>query len=185
MRLSASTRSNLEIVVYAGIFVAIMTLVVMNATKPSHSATAEVPGDDSVSALVVESLVNDQRSKVGIAPLESSSSLRESACAKAEDMLKLDYWAHRRPDGSGKAGDFMDAAGFSWGRAGENLYYFSGTPDPVAGWMSSDGHRANMLNPDVTRQGICLREGAFQGKSHVNLYVQHLAMPLSEMPQGG
>lgn len=183
MKLSRSNRSTLEIIVYAAIVVVILGYAVWVAVKPSQSAIAGVSGDDSVSASTVESQVNDQRKQVGVAPLESSAMLRESACAKADDMLQLNYWEHHRPDGTGKAGDFMDVAGFNWGRAGENLAYFTSSPDPVGGWMSSDGHRANMLNPDVTRQGIGLREGPFQGKPHVYLYVQHLAVPLSEMPR--
>lgn len=123
----------------------------------------------------VEIEVNRQRTGNGHKPLLTSVRLRESACAKAEDMLRRRYWGHFAPDGSGNPFELMKAAGFSLNGAGENLYYTTALYfEPVRWWMHSPGHRDNMMNPEHQYQGICMKEGPLNGRPHVYLFVQHL-----------
>ena len=44
-------------------------------------------------------LVNEERVKNGLKPLEISEKLMESARAKSEDMIKRNYYSHTDPDG--------------------------------------------------------------------------------------
>jgi uncharacterized protein YkwD len=45
---------------------------------------------------------------------------------------------------------------------GENAYYGSPNPTPyqaVSWWMNSPGHRANILNPDLSELGVGVVQG--------------------------
>jgi uncharacterized protein YkwD len=51
--------------------------------------------------------------------------------------------------------DRIDYAGYPWMSYAENIA--QGYPTAaavVAGWMASDGHRANILNPELTQIGV-------------------------------
>lgn len=129
----------------------------------------------------VEEQTNVQRSENGIPALDASEKLRDSACAKADDMIARDYWGHHAPDGTGDPFMFIREAGVDYYTAAENLFYSTtGGPDPVANWMQSPGHRENILNPEFTRVGVCLRTAAYQGLPEAHLYVQHFATPMAE-----
>ncbi|EFV91700.1 hypothetical protein ES5_09615 [Dietzia cinnamea P4] len=146
-------------------------------TDPRGAAPLEPPAEPSP----VEERTNAQRSENGLPALDASEKLRDSACAKADDMIARDYWAHHAPDGRGGPGTFIREAGVDYHRAAENLFYSStGGPDPVAQWMQSPGHRENILDPDFTRVGVCMRTAAYQGLPEAHLYVQHFATPMAE-----
>ena len=100
-------------------------------------------------------LVNEERSNVGLAPLESDSQLETIAEDHSESMAVNDFVGHQDPtDGSGP-GDRIDEAGYEWSTWGENVAWGYSTPEEVIdGWMNSSGHRANILNPDFTEIGI-------------------------------
>ncbi|MET3862571.1 uncharacterized protein YkwD [Dietzia sp. 2505] len=140
-------------------------------------AEVEPPADPSP----VEEQTNVKRGENGIPTLDASEKLRESACAKADDMIARDYWGHHAPDGSGDPFMFIREAGVDYSTAAENLFYSTaGGPDPVDSWMQSPGHRENIVNPDFTRVGVCVRTAAYQGLPEAHLYVQHFATPVSE-----
>jgi uncharacterized protein YkwD len=148
---------------------------------PSVDSERQAEVEPAADPLPVEERTNQQRAENGLPALDASEKLRDSACAKADDMLARDYWGHRAPDGSGDPFEFMREAGVDYYTAAENLYYSTPDgPDPVAGWMDSPGHRENILNPDFTRVGVCLRTGPYQGLPEADLYVQHFATPKSE-----
>lgn len=149
----------------------------LSSKAPGGQSAVEPPAEPSP----VEAETNVQRSENGLPPLDASERLRDSACAKADDMIARDYWGHTAPDGSGGPSTFIREAGVDYSRAAENLFYSStGGPDPVANWMQSPGHRENILDPDLTRVGVCLRTAAYQGLPEAHLYVQHFATPMSE-----
>ncbi|WP_241725810.1 MULTISPECIES: CAP domain-containing protein [unclassified Dietzia] len=144
---------------------------------PWSRAEVEPPADPSP----VEERTNVKRGENGIPTLDASEKLRDSACAKADDMIARDYWGHHAPDGSGDPFVFIREAGVDYSTAAENLFYSTpGGPDPVDSWMQSPGHRENIVNPDFTRVGVCVRTAPYQGLPEAHLYVQHFATPLSE-----
>lgn len=64
----------------------------------------------------------------------------------------------------------LEEAGVRWSACAENLAYSLGYPDPsrimLDGWMSSPGHRANILNRDYTHGGLGVAKdakGAYYG----------------------
>jgi len=103
------------------------------------------------------SLINNERANSGAASLASSGSLFSLARAHSEDMAMNDYFDHDSLSGATPF-DRMQSAGISFTAAAENIYAGNGSKDSpsaaFAGWMASEGHRANMLNSAYTMAGV-------------------------------
>jgi hypothetical protein len=97
----------------------------------------------SVNSLASET--NAARSANGLGALALNSQLNSGAQAKANHMIANNYWSHTAPDGT-EPWYFFTQAGYSYIKAGENLAYgFDASDEIVDAWMSSPGHRANIL----------------------------------------
>lgn len=96
---------------------------------------------------VVE-LVNEARWDNGqLPPLKQVAELHGSAGTHSFNMADRDFFAHCDPDTDTQAWDRMTAAGYVWNAAGENIAAWYQSPaDVMAGWMASEGHRANILD---------------------------------------
>lgn len=127
---------------------------------------------ESVESQEVHRFVNEERKKAGLTELTYMPTLETSACAKANDMIQKNYWAHNAPDGT-EPWYFFQKAGVYYNKAGENLAYgFSNSMAVVGGWMNSPAHKANIVG-DYTAEGICaLNAPAYQNGKHV-VVVQH------------
>ncbi|KGP71382.1 CAP domain-containing protein [Pontibacillus yanchengensis] len=99
-------------------------------------------------------LVNKERTKRGIQPLDMNSKLSGLAHKKGLDMAENNYFSHTSPT-YGSPFEMMKEFGFTYVTAGENIA--AGQHDPeavVSSWMNSDGHRANILNENFTELGV-------------------------------
>jgi uncharacterized protein YkwD len=121
------------------------------------AAAAPAPADPSLEGQVL-ALVNVQRAAAGCGALTADPALAGLARAHSADMRDRNFFDHVNPDGldpferGSRAGVVVHA---------ENIAY--GQPDPAAvmdAWMNSAGHRANILNCDLTRLGVGVVEGA-------------------------
>jgi len=100
------------------------------------------------------SATNAQRSANGKASLAINAQLANAAQTKANDMAARNYWSHNTPDGKAPW-YFIEQAGYSYTKAGENLAYGFGTSSQtVTGWMNSPTHRDNMLDSAFTEVGF-------------------------------
>ena len=99
-------------------------------------------------------LVNAERAKYGLAALTEDWELSRVARYKSQDMHDNRYFAHSSPT-YGTPFQMIRAFGLSYRTAGENIAMGYATPAAVvAGWMNSEGHRANILNSAYTRIGV-------------------------------
>jgi hypothetical protein len=103
----------------------------------------------------VLTLVNQERTRAGVAPLSMDPQLTAAAQKFSEHMASANFYSHNGPDGSTPLGR-MNAAGFAGtGTWGENIAaYYSDADAVMQVWMASPGHRANILNPAFTHIGI-------------------------------
>ncbi|MFI9804543.1 CAP domain-containing protein [Streptomyces sp. NPDC052301] len=125
-----------------------------SAAPSTPKATATASG---VTARIVQ-LVNAERAKVGCPALTVNAKLTEAAQAHSADMAAHQNMSHTGSDGS-SPGDRITGAGYAWSSYGENVAYGYATPDAVmAGWMSSPGHRANILNCSFKEIGVGLAQ---------------------------
>lgn len=116
-------------------------------------------------------LVNEERAKVGLAPLVIDSRLVELARKKSADMIKNGYFSHISPT-YGSPFDMMKAAGISYRMAGENIAGAPSVDRAHVALMNSPGHRANILNPNFTHIGIGIVDGGPYGKMFTQMFVQ-------------
>lgn len=129
-----------------------------------------IPNIDNVKNVEEEvlSLVNQERSKIGLKPLQMDWELARVARMKSEDMAKKNYFSHTSPT-YGSPFDMMKQFGISFRTAGENIASGQTTPKEVMeSWMNSQGHRANILKPDYTHLGV----GYYRGGSYGHMWTQ-------------
>lgn len=99
-------------------------------------------------------ITNLERMRNGIGPLVCDPDLTRAARLHSQDMCDQRYFSHDSLDGR-TFRDRIDAQGVRWMRIGENIARGQPTPQAVHdAWMSSTGHRANILNPQFGRIGI-------------------------------
>jgi uncharacterized YkwD family protein/spore coat assembly protein SafA len=102
----------------------------------------------------VLSIVNQERSKAGLKPLQMDWELQRVARTKSQDMASKHYFSHQSPT-YGSPFDMMKQFGISYRTAGENIAQGQQTPQEVMNsWMNSSGHRANILKGDFTHIGV-------------------------------
>ena len=92
-------------------------------------------------------LVNEEREKHGLQPLQISERLMKTAREKSDDMIKNNYASHTDPNGYNMAKELNVA---------ENIHGVSSTPDSaVYNWLDSkQGHKENILNPNLKYTGV-------------------------------
>jgi uncharacterized protein YkwD len=124
------------------------------SAKPTATPTATPSQNSSDATASVVALVNSERSQVGCAPLAVNAQLTNAAQSHSADMASNQTMSHYGSDGSAP-GDRITRAGYIWSTYGENVAYGYTTPEDVmAGWMSSPGHRANILNCAFKEIGV-------------------------------
>jgi uncharacterized protein YkwD len=108
------------------------------------------------------------------APLRWSTQLATASAAHSTDMATLNYFSHTSADGRSMS-DRVNATGYTWASLGENIAAgYSGIDSVVEGWMRSDGHCANIMNPDFDEMGLACVSGA-AGSSYGQYWTQNLA----------
>ncbi|MBI2588706.1 hypothetical protein HYW35_00645 [Candidatus Saccharibacteria bacterium] len=106
----------------------------------------------SVKDLLTET--NDMRALNNVSSLKLNQNLNAAAQAKANDMAKRNYWSHTTPDGN-QPWIFVANQNYSYQKLGENLAAgFGDSKAAVKGWMSSAGHRQNLLDPLFSEAGF-------------------------------
>ncbi len=97
-------------------------------------------------------IVNARRQEAGLAPLTMNYTLVNAAKVRAVEITQS--FSHTRPDGRSCFTAF-DEAGVGYSGAGENIAAGQWSPDSVMNsWMNSEGHRANIMDPNFTQIGI-------------------------------
>ncbi|MBV7699795.1 CAP domain-containing protein [Streptomyces sp. TRM70350] len=125
------------------------------ATSPS---TSDAPASASSAVQRVVALVNSERGKAGCSPVTLNAKLTKAAQDHSADMASHRNMSHTGSDGS-DPGERITRAGYDWRTYGENVAYGYPTPEQVmAGWMSSPGHKRNILNCAFKEIGVGLAQ---------------------------
>ena len=100
-------------------------------------------------------LVNIERTNVGVAPLVLDEALCNAANMRAIEMDCTGVFEHKRPNGN-SCFEVYDICNVEWQNAcGENIAAGQATPEDVMkSWLSSSGHKANILSPEYTKMGL-------------------------------
>lgn len=131
-----------------------------SAPKATASPSAPQPAAPAASGATakVVALVNSERAKVGCSAVKVNAKLTKAAQDHSQDMAAHKNMSHTGSDGS-NPGDRITRAGYSWSTYGENVAYGYSTPESVMqGWMTSPGHKANILNCSFKEIGVGLAQ---------------------------
>jgi len=129
---------------------------ITNPNQINISQIIKIPNvsEDKKFEKEVVALVNQERSKVGLAPLKDNWELSRVARYKSEDMANKNYFSHTSPT-YGSPFDMMKNFGIIYMAAGENIAMGQQTPASVmTAWMNSAGHKANILSKSFTEIGV-------------------------------
>ena len=163
-----------------GLMLAIALLAGLAAVTPTFAARlaevaytgcggADAPIVNEAFEIRVVELVNQERADNGnLPPLKRVIALTSAARYHATDLGVDNYFEHDSYDRSGsnldRVCDAFDRVGLwyqNWRSAAENIAAGHRTPeDVVKDWMSSSGHRSNILDPDFTEIGVGFYQGA-------------------------
>ncbi len=129
---------------------------------PPHGREVRIAHMPEVEDIVLE-LTNRARARKNLNPLKKEPILAETARAHGEDMIERNFFDHNNPDGQSPFDRIAIAHRRLIGTTGENLWLSKGVierdPRELAGkimalWMSSPGHRENILRPEFTHLGV-------------------------------
>ncbi len=132
------------------------------ASKPEKETDLIITDEeDSDYESMVIYLTNKERAAAGLPKLEQSDELTRAAQIRAKEIVTK--FSHTRPDGS----SCFTVSPLAFG---ENLAKGHGTPQRVMEeWMSSEGHRYNILYEDFTMMGVGVY---YDSKSNQHHWVQ-------------
>ncbi|MEN0130250.1 MAG: CAP domain-containing protein, partial [Brevundimonas sp.] len=122
------------------------------APKPSPTPAqhAEPAPQSLVDAIVTRT--NAERTKAGLPALKVSSCATKQAAARTKVLVEEDRFEHD------PLGPIVEACGS--GTVGENLALgYPSAKAVVAGWMASEGHRANILGKQYKKIGVGCTKG--------------------------
>lgn len=145
--------------------------VPMQTPKPeSTQKPSQSMGDyttDSVYAQeqIAWNLMNQDRMNSGLSALSLDSALSDLARLKSRDMAENRYFSHTSPT-YGSAADMLRSHGYVFQAVGENIAHHATVIKSQAAFMSSDGHRRNILGKNWNRVGIGVWQDA-QGYVYV------------------
>jgi uncharacterized protein YkwD len=109
-------------------------------------------------------------------PLQWHGVLVTAAARHSQDMASSNIFSHTGSDNSTFA-QRVTAAGYGWSLVAENIAAGYRTVQEVMdGWMSSDGHCANIMNPGLRDFGVaCVPGGA--SNTYSTYWTMDLAAP--------
>jgi uncharacterized protein YkwD len=138
-----------------------------------------------ITAENVVALMNVERAAHGLPPLKLDARLARAAEDRMRDMEEGGWWSHQSPEGRSPF-VWLAVRAYHYQYAGENLAAGFETAELlVSSWMESDGHRANILNPNYDDCGMAIIDGSTirpaAGRSVVVLFARKHPEPLTTL----
>lgn len=112
-----------------------------SGVKPDNGAQSSSLAQDMIAE------VNRDRAANGLGLVSEDSALTKAACVRAREIVEK--FSHTRPDGTSWSTVYSGAYAENIARGYDTAYKCE------AAFMSSDGHRANILRAQYTKIGVC------------------------------
>jgi hypothetical protein len=133
-----------------GFSAAILLLMCVNDLR------AQVAQNLTAEAHQLAALANQSRAQSGLPPVKWDSALAEAALKHTNRMVSEGGAIQHHYPGELELSERAGLAGAHFDLIEENIAVGPTPPEIHDAWMHSPGHRANMLNPQVTRIGIAV-----------------------------
>ena len=109
------------------------------------------------------------------APVSWSDNLAMAAYLHSEDMVLNNFFSHTGSDGS-SAGQRILRQGYPWRTYGENIAVgYPTVSSVIQGWLGSEGHCRNLMDPAFTEIGAGYAIGPFGGNPTARFWTFDLA----------
>ena len=128
------------------------TAVPVQTSAPSTGVDYTTPASQ-VQEEILLNLLNQERIAQGLSPLVLDPTLSRIARVKSADMRDNRYFSHESPT-YGRVSDMLRTFGYAFASAGENIAHHATTEKAHAAFMSSDGHRRNILSSAWEKVGL-------------------------------
>jgi uncharacterized protein YkwD len=163
------------------VIAAVGAVVVTPNEAKAASVTVKTCTGGSIDLTTAEKRVldlhNQTRARYGLSSLCVHPALTKAARSHSQEMLDKDYTSHNSYNGETLKARLerfgYTFSGYSYYRYGENIawnYGSSSGPDNCFNWwMSSSGHKANILNKNFREVGIGVRVGTFRSYSNATM----------------
>ena len=115
----------------------------------AHYTTASLSAQEQTAG----NLLNSDRARYNLSPLVIDPELCRIAAVKSRDMRDNQYFAHTSPT-YGDVSSMLRQFGYSFGAAGENIAHHATLEKAQAAFLSSPGHRKNILSSAYTKAGV-------------------------------
>jgi len=104
-----------------------------------------------------------------------SENLAMAAYLHSEDMVLNNFFSHTGSDGS-SAGQRISRQGYPWRTYGENIAVgYPTVSSVIQGWLGSEGHCRNLMDPGFTEIGAGYAIGPFGGNPAARYWTFDLA----------
>ncbi len=145
-------------------FIAIIAIVLFSISASTHLYIKSSDMMATVLPAVLVDLTNDARISRSEHALSRNPTLDAVAKLKAEDMVRLGYFAHTSPEGR-TPWYWFEKAGYTFSYAGENLALnFTESVNVEDAWLNSPTHKANILNNKFTEIGVATIDAIYEGQ---------------------
>lgn len=163
------------IVQVEGDYIGAVSKKYVKAIYPSSSSSGSTESTTQTSTMnsdekEVFNLINQQRTNNGLQALKVDDEVQRVARIKAEDMVSNNYFSHNSPI-YGSPFDMLKSFKISYKSAAENIAGNSSNSGAVSSWMSSSGHKANILNSSYNYTGIGVVSSSKYGKIYVQIFI--------------
>lgn len=115
----------------------------------AHYTTASLSAQEQSAG----NLLNSDRARYALAPLSIDPGLSRIARIKSEDMRDNQYFSHTSP-AYGDVRSMLRHFGVEFSAAGENIARHATIEKAQAAFLSSPGHRRNIMSSFYTRVGL-------------------------------
>jgi len=107
-----------------------------------------------INQLRIQNQTCGESSYPAVAEVTLNNTLISAATEHSNNMANYNFFSHTGLDGS-TVGTRVTAQGYTWSRVSENIAGGLNSAQAVVdGWMSSEGHCANIMNAEVTEMGL-------------------------------
>ena len=154
-----------------------------NSVIPPHGGNSPVRGvaDIRDEFLAAVNQVRSARQKCGNTPYSPappvawSDKLAMAAYHHSRDMVRKNFLSHTGSNGS-SAGQRISRQGYAWRTYGENIAAGNPTvPSVIRGWLESERHCRNLMNPAFTEIGAGYVIGPYGGNPAARFWTFDLA----------
>ena len=144
-------------------------------TNTSNNSTTSNSFSMNENEKVIFDLINNARSKQGVAKLSADSTVFKVARLKVQDMVNNNYFSHTSPT-YGSPFKMLKTYNVSYKVAGENIAGNPSLEAAVNAWLNSSTHKQNLLSNSYNYIGIGVEKSDTYGYVITAMFIRQITV---------